>query len=89
MFFTKILLSFANETASHMDYSKQAVSIASYMRSHIAGKRGFWEIAERDYHEFERNYKIAINLYQSAEVEDSEMVLLEKLYMELIQADWL
>ncbi len=47
------------------------------------------EIAERDYHEFERNYKIAINLYQSAEVEDSEMVLLEKLYMELIQADWL
>jgi len=86
---TRTILSFANETASHMDYSKQAVSIASYMRSHIAGKRGFWEIAERDYHEFERNYKIAINLYQSAEVEDSEMVLLEKLYMELIQADWL
>ena len=38
---TRTILSFANETASHMDYSKQAVSIASYMRSHIAGKRGF------------------------------------------------
>lgn len=38
---TRTILSFANETASHMEYSAQAVSIASYMRSHIAGKNGF------------------------------------------------
>jgi len=37
----RTILSFANETASHMEYSAQAVSIASYMRSHIAGKSGF------------------------------------------------
>lgn len=47
------------------------------------------EIKERDYHEFEQSYKTAMELYQSAGVEDSEMVLLEKLYMELVQADWL
>lgn len=38
---TRTILSFANETASHLDYSGQAVSIASYMRSHIVGKSGF------------------------------------------------
>ena len=38
---TRTILSFVNETASHMDYSEQAVSIASYMRSHIADKSGF------------------------------------------------
>ena len=38
---TRTILSFANETASHMEYSGRAVSIASYMRSHIAGKSGF------------------------------------------------
>ncbi len=38
---TRTILSFANETASHMDYSMQAVSIASYMRSHMADKSGF------------------------------------------------
>lgn len=38
---TRTILSFANETASQMDYSSQAISIASYMRSHIAGKGGF------------------------------------------------
>ena len=38
---TRTILSFANETASHMDHSGEAVSIASYMRSHIAGKSGF------------------------------------------------
>ena len=37
----RTILSFANETASHMDHSGRAVSIASYMRSHIAGKSGF------------------------------------------------
>lgn len=37
----RTILSFANETASHMEYSSQAISIASYMRSHIAGKDGF------------------------------------------------
>lgn len=38
---TRTILSFVNETASHMNHSGQAVSIASYMRSHIAGKSGF------------------------------------------------
>ncbi|GFI70494.1 hypothetical protein IMSAG249_02323 [Lachnospiraceae bacterium] len=38
---TRTILSFANETASHMEYSGRAVNIASYMRSHIAGKTGF------------------------------------------------
>ena len=38
---TRTILSFANETASHMDYSDKAVNIASYMRSHIADKSGF------------------------------------------------
>ncbi len=38
---TRTILSFANETASYMDYSMQAVSIASYMRSHMADKSGF------------------------------------------------
>lgn len=38
---SRTILSFANETASHMEYSGQAVNIASYMRSHIAGKTGF------------------------------------------------
>lgn len=38
---TRTILSFANETASRMDHSSQAVSIASYMRSHIADKSGF------------------------------------------------
>jgi len=37
----RTILSFANETASHMEYSDRAISIASYMRSHIAGKNGF------------------------------------------------
>lgn len=37
----RTILSFANETASHMEYSSHAISIASYMRSHIAGKSGF------------------------------------------------
>lgn len=37
----RTILSFANETASGTAYSSQAVSIASYMRSHIAGKNGF------------------------------------------------
>ncbi len=37
----RTILSFANETASHMEYSSRAISIASYMRSHIAGKSGF------------------------------------------------
>lgn len=37
----RTILSFANETASHMDYAKQAVNIASYMRSHIADKSGY------------------------------------------------
>lgn len=38
---TRTILSFANETASHMEYSGRAVNIASYMRSHIAGKSGY------------------------------------------------
>lgn len=38
---TRTILSFANETASRMDHSSQAVSVASYMRSHIADKSGF------------------------------------------------
>ena len=38
---TRTILSFANETASHMNYSGHAVNIASYMRSHIADKSGF------------------------------------------------
>lgn len=38
---TRTILSFANETAAHMEYSSQAISIASYMRSHIADKSGF------------------------------------------------
>lgn len=37
---TRTILSFANETASYMNYSERAISIASYMRSHIAGKTG-------------------------------------------------
>ncbi len=37
---TRTILSFANETASHTDYSGRAVNIASYMRSHIADKSG-------------------------------------------------
>lgn len=37
----RTILSFANETASHMEHSGQAVNIASYMRSHIADKSGF------------------------------------------------
>lgn len=41
---TRTILSFANETASHMEYSSRAVNIASYMRSHIAGKSGFSDI---------------------------------------------
>lgn len=38
---TRTILSFANETASHMNYSGRAVSIASYMRSHMTDKSGF------------------------------------------------
>lgn len=38
---TRTILSFANEMASHMDYSSQAISISSYMRSHIVDKSGF------------------------------------------------
>ena len=38
---TRTILSFANETASYMNYSGGAVSIASYMRSHMADKSGF------------------------------------------------
>ncbi len=38
---TRTILSFANETASRMDYSGRAVNIASYMRSHMADKSGF------------------------------------------------
>lgn len=37
----RTILSFANETASRMNYSGQAVNIASYMRSHIVDKSGF------------------------------------------------
>lgn len=54
-----------------------------------ADEQAGMEMAERDYHAFEQSYQTAMELYQSAEAEDSEMVLLEKLYRELIQADWL
>ncbi len=37
----RTILSFANETASHTNYSRQAVKIASYMRSHMADRNGF------------------------------------------------
>ncbi len=37
----RTILSFANETASHTEHSGQAVSIASYMRSHMADRNGF------------------------------------------------
>lgn len=47
------------------------------------------DTAERDYQEFKRNYQKALELYQTAGVEDSEMTLLEKVYDELVQANWL
>lgn len=47
------------------------------------------EVSERDYQEFEKNCKKALELYQTVEAEDSEMPLLEKVYAELKQANWL
>ncbi len=46
-------------------------------------------ISKRDYQKFEENYKKALELYQMAGVEDSEMPLLEKIYTELVHANWL
>lgn len=43
---TRSILSFANETASNMEYSGQAINIASYMRSHIVNSRGFANMTE-------------------------------------------
>lgn len=47
------------------------------------------DISERDYQEFERNYKMAVQLYRTVDMDDPEMPLLEKVYEELVRANWL
>lgn len=47
------------------------------------------DISERNYHGFEENYNMAMELFQQTGGEDPEMLLLEKVYTELVQANWL
>ncbi|GFI16441.1 serine/threonine-protein kinase PknF [Lachnospiraceae bacterium] len=47
------------------------------------------DMEERNYHGFEENYKMAVELFRDVETDDPEMPLLEKVYGELVQAGWL
>lgn len=47
------------------------------------------DTSERDYYEFEKSYKKAVELYQQQGMDDTEMPLLEKVYEELVKANWL
>ncbi len=47
------------------------------------------DTSERNYLEFEKSYKKALELYQKQGKDDVEMPLLEKVYKELVKANWL
>lgn len=97
---TYINLTILYEQVGEFDMAHETIdkAIDLYGNNYVSYKRRAFleadeqankDASERDYSGFEQAYKMALELYKTAGVEDSEMSLLEKVYEELAKADWL